>query len=488
MKKLITIVFASLVGALIGIGLFKILDKEKTVINYSVPHPVHFTSFGNDNVPIDFTFAAGLTTPAVVHVKTTYAARRVPVSPFYFPDPFRELFGGNQEPYYRNVPKSQAFGSGVIISDNGYVVTNNHVVNDGDEIEITMSNRRTYKAVVIGTDPSTDLALLKVEAKNLPFIVFSNSDSVKVGEWVLAVGNPFNLTSTVTAGIVSAKARNIGILENKDSSTFPIESFIQTDAAVNRGNSGGALVNMRGELIGITSAIESPTGSYAGYAFAIPVNIVKKTIEDLIKYGSVQRGFLGVQISNIDEAKAKELGMESISGIYVNGVNTGSGAEEAGIKPQDVIVKINGTIVNESAELLEMVSRYHPGDKINVTVIRKGKENNFSVTLKNKSNTTAIVQKPKIEPITTLGAEFQELSDSEKNRYGIDGGVKVGKMKDGKLLLGGVKEGFIITAIDNKPVNSIEDIQKILETKKGGVLFEGFYSNSPAKYFYGIGI
>ncbi|MFN5517409.1 MAG: Do family serine endopeptidase, partial [Bacteroidota bacterium] len=401
-------------------------------------------------------------------------------------DPFRDFFGNDfwnfrMDPYGGGKPKESS-GSGVIISDDGYIVTNNHVIEDGDKITVILNNKKEYPATVIGTDPSTDLALIKVDAGDLPFISFGNSDSTKVGEWVLAVGNPFNLESTVTAGIISAKGRNINILKDKGS----IESFIQTDAAVNPGNSGGALVNLRGELIGINSAIATPTGSFAGYSFAVPVNIVKKIVNDLVKFGVVQRGYLGVSITNINEELAKKYEINTLEGVYVDAVNDGSAAAEAGIKSGDVITAINNVRVKSTSELQEQVSRYRPNDEISVTVLRGDKEKSLTTRLKNIDGETTIVKKDQVSSFASLGADFQNITNEEKKKLGINGGVKIAKLYDGKLAKNtDIRDGFIITKIDNKPVNNVDELKTALQNKAGqGVMIEGTYPNYSGTYFY----
>lgn len=447
-----------------------------------------YAATGNYSSLPDFTYPAALTTPGVVHIKTEF--NQVQQSRGFSNDPFRDFFGGQDFGFhgfpYQQGP-SEASGSGVIISDDGYIVTNNHVVENGDEVKVILYDKREFKAEVIGTDPSTDLALLKIDEKNLPFIQLGNSDSVQVGSWVLAVGNPFNLESTVTAGIVSAKGRNINIL--KDSTA--IESFIQTDAAVNPGNSGGALVNTRGELIGINSAIATPTGSFAGYSFAIPVNIVVKVMDDLKKYGVVQRGYLGVSIANVTDDLAKEKSLKDLKGVYVNGVVAGGAGEAAGIKAGDVITQVNGMDVNSSPELLEQISKFHPGDKVVITLHRSGIEKMVTATLKNKAGDTGLVKKD--DPgatIDALGADFANLSAKDAKTLGITGGVKVTKLRSGKLSqYTDIREGFIITKLDNKPVNSVDDLKTILAGKtNGGVMVEGVYADAPGKYFYAFGL
>ncbi|MFM7015384.1 MAG: Do family serine endopeptidase [Bacteroidota bacterium] len=423
---------------------------------------------------LDFTPAAEHTVSTVVHVKTTYQNQ----NNFQSFDPFQFFWG---QPMPQQQQQQQATGSGVILSDDGYIVTNNHVVEDASQVEVTLDDKRTYKAEVIGTDPSTDLALLKIDEKGLNYAVYGNSDNVKVGEWVLAVGNPFNLTSTVTAGIVSAKARNIHILPNQK---FPIESFIQTDAAVNPGNSGGALVNTRGELIGINAAIASNTGSYSGYSFAIPVTIVKKVVDDLLEFGKVQRGFIGVSIKDIDADLAKAKSIKKLDGVYVDGLTDGGAAQSAGIKIGDVITKINDATIKTSPALQEQVGRYRPGDKIKVTVLRNEAEKEIEVVLKNKDGNTSIL---KNEVGNALGATLENVSDDELGKLGIGAGVKIKELQSGKLKSSGVREGFIITSIDNTPMKTTSDVTNYLKDKKGGVLIEGIYDNG-MKAYYGFGL
>ncbi|CAN5448021.1 trypsin-like peptidase domain-containing protein [soil metagenome] len=478
-RKYAGIFLLAMSGSIAGAALYNYYSSSDTYVyqgnlGQSPVSKVKFTGFA-PGTPADFVDAASSSVPSVVHVTTTYA-NQVSNAPQFF-DPFG-FFG--VPPNQQNSKKPQSTGSGVIISDDGYIVTNNHVVENAEEVSVTLDDKHTFLAKVIGTDPSTDLALLKVDAKNLPYAVYGNSDEVKVGEWVLAVGNPFNLTSTVTAGIVSAKARNINILDKN----FPIESFIQTDAAVNPGNSGGALVNTNGELIGINSAIASNTGSYSGYSFAIPVNIVKKVLDDLVKFGTVQRGFIGVSIRDLDADFVKEKDLNTLNGVYVSGLNEGGAASIAGIKEGDVITKINSVDIKSSPELQEQVSRYRPGDKIQVTLLRDDKERTLDVTLRNKNGNTMIV---KNEAVDMLGAKLEPLSTTDLKKLGIGGGVKVKELNSGKLRNAGIKEGFIITSIDNKPVTGVDDVSNYLEQKKDGVLIEGIYPNGMRAY-YGFGM
>lgn len=487
MKKILNIFLIASIGGLTALGLSYLFEDKPIAHNsqiaYQLPAKMVSLSESNPESSIDFTSAAELSVHSVVNVKTTYAMSS---QNQYIYDPFRDFFG-QHAPRQNEAPI--ATGSGVIISQDGYIVTNNHVVNDAQKIEVTLNDKRSYTAEVIGKDPSTDLALLKIKEINLPFMTYGNSDNVKIGEWVLAVGNPFNLTSTVTAGIISAKARNINLLGSGDLSKNlnPIESYLQTDAAVNPGNSGGALVNTKGELIGINSAIASNTGSYTGYSFAIPVNMARKVVADLLEFGEVQRAFIGVSIRDLDSKLAVEKSISEIKGVYVNNVVTGGSAEEAGIQEGDVITKIAETNVNNVPELQEQVSRYRPGDKINVTLKRNNQEKTLNVVLKNKNGNTDVVEKPKIEVVSALGATFESINESDMNKLSIGNGLRIAKLNAGKLLSAGIKEGFIITSVDKKKINSIEDMKTVLENKKGGVLIEGVYPNGMRAY-YGFGL
>ena len=354
-----------------------------------------------------------------------------------------------------------------------------------DNIEVTLHDNRTFKATVVGTDPSTDLALLQIKASGLSTLPLVNSDDVKVGEWVLAVGNPFNLNSTVTAGIVSAKSRNINILREK----FAVESFIQTDAAINPGNSGGALINLSGGLIGINTAIASPTGAYAGYGFAVPSNIVNKVVEDLLKYGMVQRGFLGITIRGVDATLIKEKELEVETGVYVDSLGQNSAAKEAGIKEGDVIVEIDGKKVNTTSELQEVVASHRPGDKLEVKVNRKGKEVVSQVVLRNREGETDFLDKARTTIFNNLGAQFEDLDKKTAKKLNIDGGVKVSKLFAGKLKRNtAIKEGFIITKIDGRVIKSVDDLETALKDKKGGVLIEGVYEDLPGTHYYALGL
>jgi serine protease Do len=428
----------------------------------------------------DFIEAASQTINTVVHIKTQYQRKSSVYDDFFgFMNPWNDFFNQGRRGAYPIV----ATGSGVIISDDGYIATNNHVVQEADLIEVTLNDKRTFTARVIGTDPSTDLALLKIDAEGLQYSTFGNSDNLRIGEWVLAVGNPFNLTSTVTAGIVSARARNINIL----GSNTAIESFIQTDAAVNRGNSGGALVNTLGELVGVNAAIASNTGAYTGYSFAIPANLVKKVMDDLLKHGEVQRAFLGVSISDINSKLADEKKLKSLNGVYIAEVNSDGAADKAGLKSGDVIMSIDGMKVNSRSELLEIIGQRSPGHKVDLEVIREDKMKNITVTLRNRDNKISVVKREEVAVIDALGAEFRVATNEELKRLGLDTGVKVEKLLAGKMRSAGVREGFIITQVDKQNIESPEDITRILNNKRGGVLIEGVYPNGMRAY-YGFGL
>lgn len=483
MKKILGYFAIATLGGFASLGLNYYLKTDKKVENSALTQtqPIKTVAFplSTPENTVNFTEAANLSVHAVVHVKTSYEVSGLNN---YMNDPFYNFFYGNPLQNHPPVEQTSA-GSGVIISNDGYIVTNNHVIGKAEKIEVTLNDRRTYEAKIIGKDPATDLALLKIEEKNLPFLSYGNSDEVKIGEWVLAVGNPFNLTSTVTAGIVSAKARNINIIQGSGNNIPSVESFIQTDAAVNPGNSGGALVSTSGQLIGINTAIASNTGSYTGYSFAIPVNIVRKIVADLLEFGEAQRGFIGIQIQDVDSKLAKDNNLAQVKGVYVKMPMEGGAAEKAGIKPGDVIVKIADREVNNVPELQEQVSRYRPGDKIAVTVIRDNKESVLSLILKNKDGDTGILKKERVEVLNSLGASFESLNEAEKKQLKITNGVKISNIQNGLFRNLGIKEGFILTNIDKKKINSPEDVKAALENKSGGVLLEGIYPNGTKKYF-----
>ncbi len=417
----------------------------------------------------DFTTAAEKTVHGVVHIKSEFSVRTGGYNDFFAP--FRDFFG---YPYGGGNSTYTGFGSGVIISKDGYIVTNNHVVDGASNITVTLNDSREFEATVVGNDPTTDIALLKIDAENTPFISFGNSDDLKLGEWVLAVGNPFNLTSTVTAGIVSAKARDINILGTPGA----IESFIQTDAAVNMGNSGGALVNMNGDLIGINAAIASNTGAYEGYSFAIPSNIVKKVVDDFLKYGAVQRAYLGVTIQDVDSKLVKENNLNVTNGVYVKSVSETGGAKKSGIKEGDVIVSVENRPVRGNSELLEIIGQHNPGDFVSVTVNRKGSEQTYQVELKNQEGTTSIEKKGENFYISDLGATLEPVPAEDSKNLNINGGLKVVDLQDGMLKKGGVQEGFIILNINGVKIMTKQDVDAALSNIKNGIIrIEGVYPN-----------
>lgn len=406
---------------------------------------------------LDFLSAAKQVTAGVVHIRTSYGSGEFSLNPLQL---------------YLDAP-ARSSGSGVIVTDDGYIVTNYHVIEDATNIEVIMNNNQRFYAKVIGTDPSTDLALLKIKARNLPFVKYGDSDKLSPGEWVLAIGNPFDLNSTVTAGIVSAKARNIGIL--RDRNNLQVESFIQTDAAVNPGNSGGALINLQGQLVGVNTAIATSTGSYQGYSFAIPVSLVRKVMDDLLEFGKVQRGLLGIQIQDVTARVAEELELPVSQGVVVNRVNSQSAAEEAGIHAGDVVLAIDGHGVTSVSELQELVARNRPGKEILVTFLREGEKQEVSVRLRNSEGNEKM-QKREIS-FELHGAEVEDVPYKELAKLQLEGGVRVKRVFPGKWKAAGVKPGFIIAYIDKVPVDNVEDINRIMEFKDGGVLLEGIYEN-----------
>jgi Do/DeqQ family serine protease len=394
-------------------------------------------------------------------------------------NPWSDFFGYRQQPQVQS-----ASGSGVIISNDGYIITNNHVVEGVEKLMVTLNNNKEYEATLVGRDPSTDIAVIKIDEGNLPAITWGNSDDVRIGQWVIAVGNPFDLTSTVTAGIVSAKARNINILGGTNQNgeeIFPVESFIQTDAAVNPGNSGGALVNTRGELIGINTAIQTRSGAFAGYSFAVPSSIAKKVSKDIIEFGHVQRAFIGVRIDEVDQEIAKEKGLKDVAGIYVAALSEGGAAAESGIRQGDIIQKVDERPVNNMPQLQEQVSRYRPGDKVKVTVWRDGKQQVVDVTLRNRSGRAELEDFANADAggtVQTLGATFGGLSPEDQSKLRITGGAKVVDIQPGKFKSIGLQKGFIITRIDGQTVNSPADVETALQGKAGAYIeIRGYYAN-----------
>jgi Do/DeqQ family serine protease len=477
-KKSASYIAFAFIGAVIALSLYSHFNSnDKGVVLQQ--EPIQLASYSQPvslpqaQLP-DLTQAAEKSVSAVVHI-----TMKTKTNAYYFDggnDIFEYFFGprGNTRP----APQfTEAAGSGVIISEDGYIVTNNHMVEGAQNIDVILNDNRKFAAKVIGRDSNTDIALIKIEAKNLSVLPWGDSEALKLGEWVLAVGNPFNLTSTVTAGIVSAKSRSIRIVSGK----MPLESFIQTDAAVNPGNSGGALVNSRGELVGINTAIASQTGSYSGYSFAIPASIVHKVVEDLRKYGEVQRALLGVGIKNIDDKLAKEEKLDRMDGIFVDEAFDGGAAKSAGIKKGDVIVALNATKVKSVAQLQEQIGKHRPGDQIVVMVRRDGAEKVFNVTLKNTKGNTSIVK----ESFSLLGAEFGDISNKDRERLNIEQGVQILKITSGKLKNVGVRAGFIITDVNKISVGSVEDIKRIISQSSDNkpVLIEGVYPDGKWTYY-----
>lgn len=486
MKKLIPSVFMACLGGFIALSASHFFYNSKNEKNNQISNPdlnANYKLIKNTGNTVsenssDLTFAAEKSVHSVVHI-TTISEQINNLS--Y--DPFAELFFGPQK--RQQSYELHGSGSGVIISEDGYIVTNNHVIAGSNKIEVILNDRRTYEAEIIGSDASTDLALLKIKETGLPFLNYGNSDGVRIGEWVLAVGNPFNLNSTVTGGIISAKGRN-NILNTNNR---PIESFIQTDAAVNPGNSGGALVNSMGELIGINTAIASNNGAYQGYSFAVPVNIVKKIVSDLVEFGTVQRAYIGVSIQDIDAKFASDKNFKQLKGIYVNGISSGGSAEDAGINEGDIITKVHDVAVASVSELQEQLSKYRPGDKINLAIVRNEKEMSIPVVLKTFDNSTRLINKRELvkKSVDALGAQFEEVDNTELAGLRIDHGVKITKINNGKLAHVGIQPGFIVTSIDNKKMLNINDVKNSLANKSGIVKIEGCYPNGiRASYSFGL--
>lgn len=443
--------------------------------------PVNYVNYTGNVVastpPADFQPAAEASVQAVVHIKTKTNGKQVVVRrPTIFGDIYQDMFQ----------PPQMGAGSGVVISPDGYIVTNNHVVAGADVVTVTFNDRYTTDAKLIATDPSTDIAVLKIDGENLPYMEYGNSDDVRLGQWVLAVGYPLTLEATVTAGIVSAKSRALGI--NRTQSASAIESFIQTDAAVNPGNSGGALVDTRGRLIGINAAIASPTGSYAGYSYAIPSNIVKKVVGDIIDYGAVQRAYLGISYLDMKYAspeQVKELGLDRNEGVYVANITENGAAAKAGLKKGDFITAVNGTAVKTAPQLLEQIAMYKPGDNISITYSRNDKSVHTTVQLKNIDGTTKIVQND--APARILGAKLRTLSVKELSSYNIKGGVLVENIEEGAIAAQtAMRKGFIITQVNDTPVNNMDEFQAVVTANGGKLRFAGFYPGRNGMYYYGI--
>lgn len=481
LKRFALLLFIAVLGGVISVGAYKLVEQKYAVV-YDANGNIHKASYDIKNITVptfDFADVSEAVMPTVVHIKTVSNPKdneNAQADPHSM-NPF-DFFG----PGF-NIPQQQgpqmASGSGVIISPDGYIVTNNHVVDGADNIEVVLYDKRSFKADVIGRDKNTDMALIKIDANGLDAIKIGNSDDVRVGQWVLAVGNPFNLTSTVTAGIVSAKGRNISLLGGGAS----IESFIQTDAAVNPGNSGGALVNTKGELVGINTAIASQTGQYEGYSFAVPANIMKKVINDFRQYGEVQRGFIGVQIRDVDYKIAEDKGLNKPEGVLVESFSDKSAAEDAGIKKGDVITKIDGRSMNSVSELQETIGQHRPGDEVKMTVVRDGKEKEYSVILRNKDGKTGLVTSETKALKNELGVGLATLSDEQLGKLKIKSGVKVTEVKKGLFKDAGVPEGFVITSIDKMSIRSTNDVYRAINGKSGALLVEGLNPNGDKKYY-----
>lgn len=473
MKQIMAMLVVGLISATTTLGTYKYCFEPPTspVRDVVIREPSLAKQIGHPNYPeitevTSFKDAADLVRPTVVHIHSSSGDR------------YERMFG------------AEASGSGVIVSEDGYIVTNNHVISGAREVTVTLNNKRTYEATIIGTDKTTDLAVIKIKKKDLkdlklPMLQFGNSDEVFVGEWVLAVGNPFNLTSTVTAGIVSAKGRNIDILDG----TYDIESFIQTDAVVNPGNSGGALVDTDGNLVGINTAIITRSGRYEGYSFAVPSNLVKKVMSDLIEFGEVQRGFLGVTIRDISDEIADENGLESMDGVYIQGVGEESAAEEAGLERGDVIVNVNGIAVKSSPELQEQVGLFRPGEKIDVIFLRDGKLKSTHVILKNSDNTTELSKKREEEPLSSRKTLLEELGIEARNtntKEAEDGkGVIITEITENSLIeTTNMRSDFVVRFVNEEPINDIDEFIDAILAAEGEVVLEGYYPNREGEVSY----
>lgn len=461
MRRIIELILVSILSA--GIVAWVLISKEDLYSELVVQEsaPINKVSYTPES-KVDFISSANSAVDQVVHVMSS--GSKSVSSPFDF------IFGGSPQ----RVP-TMSSGSGVIVSKDGYVITNNHVIRGAENIEVILNNKKSYPAKVIGRDVAIDLALLKIEGDDFSAMPYGDSDQIEIGEWVLAIGNPFNLNSTVTAGIVSAKARSLGM-----SSRTSLEAFIQTDAAVNPGNSGGALVNTKGELIGINTAIASKTGSYVGYSFAIPVNIVRKVISDLIEFGEVQRALLGVTIYELNAQSAEKLGIENLEGVYVKNVNPMGAAEEAGITIGDVITQIDGQVIRNSSELYEIIGTHRPGDKVKVSFIRNSEKKQLELTLKNKNNKLTMERS---EDVDFLGAKFSSMNPIELKKLKIQNGIQITELNPGKLKLRGVKAGFVVVKVNRKRINTVDDIKSVINQSEGVALVEGVYPNGKIAYY-----
>lgn len=501
MKQFFGLLLATILGSGITLAVVEWRGKnEPARVQLTTAPPATQVAYSvNENgeaVPLDFTGVAGKVTKAVVHIRAKSEGRVTTDSRERETDPFRFFFGPDM--FDQRQHPSQSSGSGVIINADGYIVTNNHVVQGAEQVVVTLNDNREFRAEVIGTDPDTDLAVIKVSQKELPFLSFVDSDASKVGQWVLAVGNPFNLNSTVTAGIISAKGRNINIINsnNQNGTGRPgntaIESFIQTDAAINPGNSGGALVDLNGGLLGINTAIASPTGAYSGYGFAVPANIVSKVVEDLISFGTVQRGWLGIEVRSLDNDLVKQENLSVNAGAYVNGFGdfeSRSAAKSAGIEKGDVIVKLDNTTITSSTALIEYIGRKRPGDKVVVTVNREGKEKVFTATLKNREGGITTVKPEEKDAVATLGIELEDVDQKTLQQMELSNGVRVKNVTTGKISrYTEMEKGFIITAIDDVTIKNARQANEILKRKKPGdrIIITGYYPDSLREHIYGL--
>ncbi|MBY5957446.1 Do family serine endopeptidase [Membranicola marinus] len=506
-KNIIISAVVALLVTVLTIGGYHYFTTDKKVpvtfqreLDAPVNNVLYTMDAEGNAVPLDFTQTAKKVAPAVVQINVEISSRsagrsqqrelRDPFQDFFNDDFFRDMFPRQrrspQNPRQRDAPVARGKGSGVIINSNGYIVTNNHVVENASKVEVVMNNQATYQAEIIGTDPTSDLALIKIDEQDLPHVKMVNSDDVQIGEWVLAIGNPLSFGSTVTAGIVSATGRNINIFDRNEN-PYAVESFIQTDAAINKGNSGGALVNMNGDLIGINAAIASPTGYYAGYGFAIPSNLVNKVVEDLLEYGEVRRAILGVTIAEVNQHLAEEKNLDVSQGVYVDSVIANSSAADAGIMSGDVIVRMDNERVTSMPVLQEKIASKRPGEKIDMTINRNGKTVNTTVTLKSLHDTRpemASVSRSDVE--RQLGASLESLTSEEKEELNLEYGVKVTKLGRGILMTHtNIEEGFIITKINDQPVSSVKQLAEILKSRKdSGVLIEGIYPARPGEKIY----
>jgi Do/DeqQ family serine protease len=502
LKQILIVAGISAVTAVGSVWTYDQLKKPEIVLGTTEKGlPANYAGFfdgkANTAEGVDLTKAANAAVPAVVHIKTKIPAKKltnnVPTqrSRGFFDDWFDDFFGNGPNV----IPEQRASGSGVLISEDGYIVTNNHVISDGDkgvagEINVMLHNKKSYKARLIGRDPASDIAVLKIDGNKFPFLLYGNTSNIQLGQWVLAIGYPLTLETTVTAGIVSATGRTININRRQTASQeSPIESFIQTDAAVNQGNSGGALVNTNGELIGINSAILAPNGTYAGYSFAIPVNIVKKIVDDIVKYGDVQRGYLGISYNPTDmmsEEQIKNLGIPA-EGVYVSGVSTDGGAYAAGIRKGDVITKVNNVVVNAGLQMSAQLAGFRPGDKVPITYIRGGKEYSTMVILKKKAGTFEDVAVSNIG--TKLGGDLATLDKDVARKEGIEGGVLVKKITPGGALSRTrINEGFVITSVNGQDITSLDELTKVLSNVNGTVSLEGVYPGYDGTYKYPLNL